>query len=118
MKTSKTIQENNERIEHYQIILKTLNSGLLDCTVKTENAIVAEIRKIEKIIEFLQSTKTFNYNFKTFAGWNSGNGATIEEAIAGELERWEETLDNTTMDLESFRVATDSETKRLMSLFY
>lgn len=117
MKTSKTIQENNERIEHYQIILKTLNSGLLDCTVKTENAIVAEIEKIEKIIEFLQSTKTFNYNFKSF-GWNSGNGVTIEEAITGELERWEETLDNTRMDLKSFRVATDYETERLMSLFY
>ena len=117
MKTSKTIQENAKRLTYHGTIVAALNASLRTANAEFVKDIENEIDINLAKIKFLIDNKTFNYNFKS-GGWNSGYGTTIEEAIARELKRWNETLDNTTMDLESFRLANDSETEQLMSLFY
>ena len=61
--------------------------------------------------------KKFNYNF-TSGGWNQEQANTKSEAIAQAKKRWSECGSNLKVDEQSFRIATDEETKNLMGLFY
>lgn len=116
MKISKTKKENAKRITYYRTIIATLTSSLQTLDTKDVEIIENEIEINLKKIEFLTSRKSINYNFKS-GGWNSCYAATIEEAIAGEIERWGSRLSHG-MDLETFRQGVDSETEALMNNFY
>ena len=110
----KTKEGNKARISY----LRTLNKALMTSGMTKEQRKVArqQIDINRKEIKFLMSNKSFLYNFKS-GGWNSGSGRTIEDAIKAEKKRWGNKT-SLEMDLDSFRLSTESEKSFLLSSFY
>ena len=82
--------------------------------VAENNVILTEMLVEHKnTLKSLNSQKEWNYNF-VGGGWNTAFGKHKEEAITYAKNRFPDM--NT--DETSFRIATNEETKKLLSLFY
>ena len=113
LKTKASVMREVKRL---RFILRALKSSLVGTKGDERVALKGEIESLSSEIEFLRSEKSFLYNFVT-GGWNSSSGVSIGCAIKKEKKRWKGS-GVSDVDLESFRIKTESEEKSLMSLFY
>jgi len=84
-------------------------------TVEALEALTDITKGIRDSIEYLESRKEWNFNWID-GGWNSTFAVTREDAIANAVSEF--SSDTLVPDSETFRVATDADTKALLSLFY
>ena len=108
-----TIKEKNRAVA-----ILTHKSNLLDTV--NQNKEVNEITKaianeMRRDIEYLNENKEWNFNF-VGGGWNYVYAPTKEEAIIEAKKEYNS--DVSTVDVDTFRIATKGDTKMLMSLFY
>ena len=84
---------------------------------KTQRAIINPII-LEKmnLLEYISGLKSWNFNFEG-GGWNSNVAKTKEESYKMALKEYKGSK-NCVPSKETFRVATDADTKNLLSLFY
>jgi hypothetical protein len=108
-----TLAEVKERISY----LKTLKSVLVgtDKPTSVKKVIKAEKLRISNEIEFLGSEKTWNFNFQS-GGWNTIRAKSKDVAIKRASKKYNCKVSK--VDTNTFRVATEEDTKVLMSLFY
>ena len=74
------------------------------------------INEKQKALKYLQSNKEWNFNFEG-GGWNFVYAVTREEAIQKACDKYSDS-DGLNPDPKTFRVATEEDTKALLSLFY
>ena len=112
LKTNKSLQE-------AFIVLRDKVKALENATpiTKAEGLILQDLAKqFQDQLDYIVKPKNWNFNFMS-GGWNSVFAVTEEEAIK---EAKKEYADSETLipDTNTFRVATESDTRALMSLFY
>lgn len=79
-------------------------------------ALLPIIEEKQFLLEYVVSNKTWNFNFEG-GGWNSNQGVTREAAIQLAKKEYKGSK-YTIVDPSSFRVATHSDTQRLLASFY
>ena len=102
-----------ERLEYLRLL-----KGALVATgkgAKVGAVVTAEKSRIKEEIKFLSSEKTFNFNFVS-GGWNSITAKTEDVAIKRASKKYNCKVSK--VDIKSFRVATESDTRALLSLFH
>ena len=108
-----TLVEVKERISY----LKTLKSVLVGTgkPASVKRVIKEEKERISNEIEFLGSEKTWNFNFQG-GGWNTITAKSKEVAIKRACKKYNCKVSK--VDTNTFRVATEADTKVLMAMFY
>tara|TARA_Y100000389_G_scaffold201708_1_gene245096 strand:- start:3789 stop:4133 length:345 start_codon:yes stop_codon:yes gene_type:complete len=101
--------------------LKTLNAekkALTQAIKKLDNmdALKPILENTQDQIDYLRSEKIWNFNF-IGGGWNTVTAVTEKEAIAVAAKEYHDGR-NLNPDPSSFRVATEYDTRSLLSLFY
>ena len=102
-----------ERLEYLRLL-----KGALVATgkgAKVGAVITAEKSRIKEEIKFLSSEKTWNFGFEG-GGWNSITAKTEDVAIKRACKLYNDSRSK--VDAKSFRVATEADTRALLSLFY
>ena len=89
-------------------------SGKADPVIKSTLAPI--VLEKSEVLEYISSNKTWNFNFQV-SGWNSIVAKTREEAIKLAKKKYAKSKNLQVME-SSFRVATESDTRALLSLFY
>lgn len=100
-----------ERLEYLRLL-----KGALVATgkgAKVGAVVTAEKSRIREEIKYISSEKTWNFNFVS-GGWNTITAKTKEVAV----KRASKKYTHGRVDAKSFRVATESDTRALLSLFY
>ena len=84
---------------------------------KTQRAIINPII-LEKmnLLEYISGLKSWNFNFES-GGWNSNVAKTKEEAI-NKAKRMYNASKHTQVSEDSFRVATQADTRNLLAMFH
>ena len=97
--------------------LKTLKGALVltGKTAKVKAVVREEKSRIDSELEFLKSEKEWNFNFVS-GGWNSVRAKSKDVAIARAKRKYNCKVSK--VDEKTFRVATEADTKALLSLFY
>jgi len=113
MKFTKTKQELSERLEYLKIL-----KGVLVATGKgavVGSVITSEKHRIKEEIKVLSGDKEWNFNFIS-GGWNSVIAKTEDVAIKRAIRKYNCKVSK--VDINTFRVATNADTKNLLSLSY
>tara|TARA_B100000767_G_scaffold37826_1_gene31843 strand:+ start:760 stop:1101 length:342 start_codon:yes stop_codon:yes gene_type:complete len=113
MKFTKTKQELTERLEYLKIlkgVLITTGKGVV-----VKSVITSEKNRIKEEIKVLSSDKVWNFNF-IGGGWNSISAKTEDVAIKRAIRKYNCKVSK--VDTKTFRVATEPDTKILLSLFH
>ena len=79
-------------------------------------ALLPIIEEKQFLLEYVVSNKTWNFNFEG-GGWNSNQAVTREAAIQLAKKEYKGSK-NLQVQEDSFRVATHSDTQRLLASFY
>ena len=102
-----------ERLEYLRLLKSALVATGKGARV---GAVVAsEKYRIREEIKFLSSEKTWNFGFEG-GGWNSIAAKTKDVAIKRACKLYNDSRSK--VDAKSFRVATEADTRALLSLFY
>jgi len=115
MKAFETEVNYKESVTMLKTQIKSLKSLIkLD---KTQAATIKPII-VEKmnLLNYIAGSKTWNFNFEG-GGWNSNNAKTKEKAIRLAKKEYRGSK-NTIVNESTFRVATEADTKMLLSSFY
>ena len=102
-----------ERLEYLRLL-----KGALVATgkgAKVGAVVTAEKSRIREEIKYISSEKTWNFNFVS-GGWNSITAKTKEVAVKRASKKYDGKVSR--VDAKSFRVATEADTRALLSLFY
>jgi len=118
MTSEKTLETALQTVKSQQKLIKELQKKheLLTSLSGSVEAleVVADVTKgIREAITYLEKRKEWNFNW-IGGGWNSEYAHTREEAYNQALD----ITDTLVPDLDTFRVATEADTKSLLSLFY
>jgi hypothetical protein len=89
-------------------------SGKGDIVIRTTLAPILE-EKV-KLLKYVGSVKNWNFNFEG-GGWNSNYAKTKEESIKMAKKEYKGSK-YTVVNESTFRVATEADTRNLLSLFY
>ena len=102
-----------ERLEY----LRLLKSALVATGkgAKVGAVVTAEKSRIREEIKYISSEKTWNFGFEG-GGWNSITAKTKEVAVKRASKMYDSKRSK--VDPKSFRVATEADTRALLSLFY
>jgi hypothetical protein len=89
-------------------------SGKGDIVIRTTLAPILE-EKVN-LLQYIGSVKNWNFNFEG-GGWNSNYAKTKEESYKMALKEYKGSK-NCVPSESTFRVATEADTRNLLSLFY
>jgi len=102
-----------ERLEYLRLL-----KGALVATgkgAKVGAVVTAEKSRIREEIKYISSEKTWNFGFKG-GGWNSIAAKTKDVAVKRASKKYDSKRSK--VDPKSFRVATEADTRALLSLFH
>lgn len=114
LESIKTKKSNRESVALLKRQIRSLKSVVKNGV--GHEALLPIIEEKRDLLEFTQSVKTWNFNFKS-GGWNSNIARTQEESIRLAKKEYKGSQ-YTIVDPSSFRVATEADTKALLSSFY
>ena len=110
--TKSALRLNATRLKNQIKALKI--SGKADPVIKSILAPI--ILEKSEILEYISANKTWNFNFVS-GGWNSNQAKTREESLKMAKREYKNSPNLQVIE-SSFRVATEADTKALLSLFY
>jgi len=102
-----------ERLEYLRLL-----KGALVATgkgAKVGTVVTAEKSRIREEIKYISSEKTWNFGFEG-GGWNSITAKTKDVAVKRASKKYDSKRSK--VDPKSFRVATEADTRALLSLFH
>jgi len=81
-----------------------------------QESLLPIIEEKTNLLNYIAGSKTWNFNFQG-GGWNSNYAKTKEESIKMAKKEYKKSK-NCIVDIATFRVATEADTKMLLSSFY